>query len=105
MTTRNAPQLLLEGEKWIEENESRISIADRLLVAVGSRKDLTAYDKLLLLVLLGQSYSGFYPSEKWILDRTGMDKKTYHRCRQHLIESGIMEFEEYKYMKIFIDNI
>ena len=103
--TKNAPQLIIEGDKWIEDNELRISVADRLITAIATNKNLTSNDRLLLIVLLGQAATGFYPAEKWVLNHTGMDKKTYHRCRQRLIEQGIMDFQEYKYMKIFIDNI
>ena len=49
----NAPALYINGQKWKQQNEQRISVADRLLVAIGNKKGLTANDRLLLIILIG----------------------------------------------------
>ena len=61
----NAPALYMRGKKWKQENEQRISVADRLLVAIGTTKGLTANDRLLLILLIGQTddvTKPFHPS-------------------------------------------
>lgn len=101
---RNAPALYLKGEKWIEENEQRISVADRLMKAIGSNKKLNANDRLLLILFLGQA-NGFHPSERWVLERTGMSADTYHSCRKKLNKLGYIEYEQYKHIIININAL
>lgn len=106
--TNNAPALYIQGQKWIKENEQRISIADRLLVNIGSKKGLTANDRLLLLILIGQTNDPtkpFHPSEKWIRDRTGMSHDTYIERRKSLVEKGIIEFKEYDSITINLNML
>lgn len=94
----NSPALYIRGNKWKEPNEQRISVADRLLVAIGTEKGLTANDRLLLILLIGQTDDPtrpFHPSEKWIRDRTGMSHDTYISRRKALAEKGILDFKEY----------
>ena len=99
----NAPALYIKGKKWQESNEQRISVADRLLVAIGNKKGLTANDRLLLILLIGQTDNPakpFHPSEKWIRDRTGMSHDTYIERRKSLAAKGIIEFKEYESITI-----
>lgn len=101
--TNNAPALYMRGRKWQEPNEQRISVADRLLVAIGTTKGLTANDRLLLIVLIGQTddpSKPFHPSEKWVRDRTGMSHDTYIERRKSLAEKGIIELREYESITI-----
>ena len=65
--SRNAPELIILGEKWEANNEQRIAVADRLIKAIGTNKKLKANERLLLIILLGQAPQGFHVSEKWIL--------------------------------------
>lgn len=102
---KNAPELILEGEKWAEQNENYATIPDRFFQKLGTRKDLTANERLLLLLFIGQAYEGFHPSRQWILERTGMNEKTYDRCRNNLVEKGIIETQGCGYIKIFLDNL
>ena len=102
----NAPALYMRGKKWKEGNEQRISVADRLLVAIGTTKGLTANDRLLLILLIGQTddvTKPFHPSEKWIRDRTGMSHDTYIERRKALAAKGIIEFKEYESITINLD--
>ena len=104
----NAPALYINGVKWQEPNEQRISVADRLLVAIGTKKGLTANDRLLLILLLGQTDNPakpFHPSEKWIRDRTGMSHDTYITRRKALAEKGILTLKEYESITINIDAL
>lgn len=104
----NAPALYIKGSKWKEQNEQRISVADRLLVAIGNKKGLTANDRLLLILLLGQTddpTNPFHPSEKWIRERTGMSHDTYIERRKSLAAKGIITFKEYESITINIDMI
>lgn len=102
---RNAPELIINGEKWEVNNESRIAVADRLIKAIGSNKKLKANERLLLLVLLGQARHGFHVSEKWVLDRTGMSHDSYLRCRKHLEELQYLSYENYKNITLYIEKI
>ena len=34
--SRNAPELIILGEKWEANNEQRIAVADRLIKAIGT---------------------------------------------------------------------
>ena len=104
----NSPALYIKGSKWREQNEQRISVADRLLVALGNIKGLTANDRLLLILLIGQTNDPtkpFHPSEKWIRDRTGMSHDTYISRRKILAEKGIIDFKEYDSITINLDKI
>ena len=38
--SRNAPELIILGEKWEANNEQRIAVADRLIKAIGTNKKL-----------------------------------------------------------------
>ena len=104
----NAPALYINGQKWKQQNEQRISVADRLLVAIGNKKGLTANDRLLLIVLIGQTDDPtrpFHPSEKWIRDRTGMSHDTYIERRKSLATKGIIEFKEYESITINLEAL
>ena len=106
--TTNAPALYIKGQKWKQQNEQRISIADRLLVAIGNKKGLTANDRLLLIVLIGQTDDPtrpFHPSEKWIRDRTGMSHDTYIERRKSLAAKGIIDFKEYESITINLESL
>ena len=103
-TNRNAPELIIQGEKWIEENEQRISIAERLIKAIGTNKRLNANDRLLLIIFLGQK-SGFHPSEQWVIEHTGMSADTYHTAREKLNKLQYITFEKYKFIQLNIDKI
>lgn len=103
--SRNAPELIIKGEKWEVNNESRISVADRLIKAIGTNKQLKANDRLLLIILLGQAIEGFHPSEQWVLDRTGMSHKTYLECKKRLQQLKIIRCEDYKSIIVNIDAI
>ena len=101
--TNNAPALYMQGSKWKTTNEQRISVADRLLVSIGTTKGLTANDRLLLIILIGQTddpTKPFHPSEKWIRERTGMSHDTYIERRKALAAKGIIEFKEYESITI-----
>ena len=102
---RNAPELIIKGEKWEDKNELRISVADRLIKAIGTNKKLTANARLLLIILLGQATSGFHISEQWILDRTGMTHQTYLNTKNRLIELGLISQKKYKNIIVNIDAI
>ena len=104
-TNRNAPELILVGGKWAEKNEIYLTLPDRIIKQIGTNANLTANERLLLMVLIGQAESGFHPSVQWILDRTGMSEKTYIRCRLSLIEKNIIETEDCVFIKINLDNI
>jgi len=104
----NAPALYIKGQKWVEQNEQRISVADRLLVALGTKKGLTANDRLLLILLIGQTNDPtkpFHPSEKWVRDRTGMSHDTYLERRKALAAKGIIELKEYESITINLNAI
>lgn len=104
--TGNAPALYIKGAKWKEQNEQRISVADRLLVKIGTMKGLTANDRLLLILLVGQTNDPtkpFHPSERWILDRTGMSHDTYLERRKKLVEKGILEIVDYVSITVRLD--
>jgi len=103
--SRNAPELIILGEKWEANNEQRIAVADRLIKAIGTNKKLKANERLLLIILLGQAPQGFHISEKWILDRTGMSHDTYLNCKKHLRELGYINYKEYDNITIDIEKI
>ena len=103
-SNRNAPELIIEGDKWVQEKEQRISVAERLIHAIGTNKKLNANDRLLLIIFLGQA-SGFHPSEQWIIEHTGMSADTYHSSREKLNKLNYITYEKYKFIKINIENI
>jgi len=108
MITGNAPALYIKGQKWKQQNEQRISVADRLLVAIGNKKGLTANDRLLLILFIGQTDDPtrpFHPSEKWVRERTGMSHDTYLERRKNLIAKGIIEIKEYESITINLDSL
>lgn len=101
---RNAPKLKFSGgTKWKEENEQRLSIADRLFVALG-KLNLTANERLILIVLLGQK-EGFRPTEQFMLDRTGMSHQTYLASRKSLEKKGLITLLPYCEIIVRLDVI
>ena len=106
--TTNAPALYIKGQKWQQKNEQRVSVADRIWKELGTMKGLTANDRLLLILLLGQTddkNNPFHPSEKWIRERTGMSHDTYIERRKKLAEKGLIDFKEYESMTVRLDII
>lgn len=101
--SRNAPRLDFQGQKWIKDNEQRITVADRLLVSIG-KLNLTANERLILILLLGQK-EGFRPTETFVRERTGMTHQTYMNARKGLEEKCLIHCEPYKEIVILIDQI
>ena len=58
----------------------------------------------IMLVLLGTK-EGFRISEKWILDRTGLQHSSYIKARQALVARGWLTHEESKGITVNLDTI
>ena len=61
--------------------------------------------QLRIMMVLCGTKEGFFISEKWICDRTGLKRQSYERSRDELVKRGWITHNEYSTINIHYDKI
>ena len=103
---RQAPRLLHKGEKFINHNEQFWSLPQSLMSEVFWELNGKCGNQIkLMCLLIGTSGKGdFRVSEKWVLERTGMDETGYKRARKELIQRGWLSHDNGE-LRVHMDRI
>lgn len=104
-----APKLYCNGEK-VQDNSTKQTyqipqhLADIIFKTLG-KHNCSAQIRL-MIVLIGTKQDGnFLVHENWLMDRTGLSKKSLSDARNALVEIGWITFEQYQGYTINYDVI
>ena len=99
---KKAPTLLFSQEKKLEPPYYSLpqDITDKIFQKLGN----SSAQLRIMIVLVGTKH-GFGISEKWILDRTGLNSGSYNRARDELVKKGFITHEDYKYIRVNFQKI
>lgn len=101
--TNGTPVLQTKGNKWPSgENAGFISYSPELMRILMTK--LKPNCLKLMLLLCGTS-PGFYVTQKWVEEKTGLCRQRYIEARSQLIEKGWLTFSPHGDLTIDYDAI
>ena len=104
-TKYKAPSLQYNGQK-IQDNPTKqtYQIPQRLCdIIFNTLRDSSAQLRV-MLVLVGTK-EGFFISNKWICERTGLLQPSYNRALRELVKRGWLSHAPYRTIKVNFDKI
>lgn len=91
---KNAPKLKFNKPK--SQDGITYMLPQETVDKIFSKIDGQKGNAIKLMVVLLGTKEGFAPSVKWLCDRTGMQRNSYYRARDYLIELGLIKVDDDK---------
>lgn len=104
-TSYQAPSLHHIGLKEQDNPTGQFYMLPQALTDIIFNELGNASAQLRIMLVLCGTKEGFFISEKWICDRTGLKRQSYERARDELVKRGWITHNEYSTINIYYDKI